>query len=566
MSDDQAPAIAGMPADQTITVDFPDEGAVATWIEPTATDNTPGVVIRQIAGPSSGSMFPLGATTVTYQATDANGNTATASFVVRVNQTPPGSVTFVVNLPADTTFQFTSAEPVLEATVAVVNGRGTSGPIQIRPGTYPIAFAAPAGVGIRDASCSSEGSTLDAMSGQGSVVVTSGVAVVCTVDALDSLAETSALIGEGLEARSQLVVANQPRRDRRLERLNGTPSAPTGINAFGLPVGGLPFSANISQNSASFSYSLSRSDALGARPSSATNLRPNVASSSASGGLEGSTSTQALGRISATDAPLANSNAGGRTYDIWLEGHLVRFEAGGGDGKFAIAHGGIDTLVGSNLLVGFGVQFDWMEFETSTGGTFEGKGYMVGPYATLRLSEQLYLDGRLAYGRSSNTVDPFGFYQDDVDAERLLASASLIGEFHIDAYRIRPELRASYYRETTDAYVDSLGVAIGEGEASIGVVEFGPTVSRRFQLPNGGSVEPFAKADIVWTFDSSNAAAAVRSPETVTTEGVRGRLEAGFSLSGDGGSSLTASGYYDGIGDSNDFSEWGIKLRLQKRF
>ena len=49
-------------------------GASASWTAPTVTDNCPGATIAQTAGPSSGSLFPAGVTTVTYTATDAPGN------------------------------------------------------------------------------------------------------------------------------------------------------------------------------------------------------------------------------------------------------------------------------------------------------------------------------------------------------------------------------------------------------------------------------------------------------------------------------------------------------------
>ncbi len=58
--------------------------AVVTYAA-TVTDNCPGTVITVIAGLPSGSTFPSGVTTVTLQATDASGNTATCSFTVTVN-------------------------------------------------------------------------------------------------------------------------------------------------------------------------------------------------------------------------------------------------------------------------------------------------------------------------------------------------------------------------------------------------------------------------------------------------------------------------------------------------
>jgi Ricin-type beta-trefoil lectin domain-like/HYR domain/Secretion system C-terminal sorting domain len=61
--------------------------AKATWTDPTATDNCPGVVtVTQTAGLTSGSCFPIGTSTVTYKATDAKGNMATCSFTVTVTK------------------------------------------------------------------------------------------------------------------------------------------------------------------------------------------------------------------------------------------------------------------------------------------------------------------------------------------------------------------------------------------------------------------------------------------------------------------------------------------------
>jgi len=55
---------------------------------PCSSSIEPGeVTVNRIAGPASGSNFPIGMTTVTYEATDECGNRATCSFTVTVN--PP---------------------------------------------------------------------------------------------------------------------------------------------------------------------------------------------------------------------------------------------------------------------------------------------------------------------------------------------------------------------------------------------------------------------------------------------------------------------------------------------
>ena len=84
--DAQAPMIAGCPGNiGPVAMDAGVCGAVASWTAPTVNDNCPGATIVQTAGPSSGSLFPAGVTTVTYTATDAAGSTATCSFTVTVS-------------------------------------------------------------------------------------------------------------------------------------------------------------------------------------------------------------------------------------------------------------------------------------------------------------------------------------------------------------------------------------------------------------------------------------------------------------------------------------------------
>jgi hypothetical protein len=56
---------------------------------------------RVVASPASGSLFPLGTTTVTVTATDASGNASTATFVVTVRDTTPPAIT----KPADITVE-----------------------------------------------------------------------------------------------------------------------------------------------------------------------------------------------------------------------------------------------------------------------------------------------------------------------------------------------------------------------------------------------------------------------------------------------------------------------------
>jgi uncharacterized repeat protein (TIGR01451 family) len=86
-----APTLSGVPAPITIEQSSP-SGAPLTLAMPTATDNCGGSVAVSSNAPS---MFPPGATTVTFTAVDAAGNSATAVTTVTVVDTTPPTTTIV---------------------------------------------------------------------------------------------------------------------------------------------------------------------------------------------------------------------------------------------------------------------------------------------------------------------------------------------------------------------------------------------------------------------------------------------------------------------------------------
>jgi hypothetical protein len=80
---DNTVPIISCPASITLEPTCP-SGAIATYTAPVGTDNCPGATTARTAGGASGSVFPIGTTTVTHTVTDASGNTASCSFTVTV--------------------------------------------------------------------------------------------------------------------------------------------------------------------------------------------------------------------------------------------------------------------------------------------------------------------------------------------------------------------------------------------------------------------------------------------------------------------------------------------------
>ena len=83
VNDTQLPVI-NCPANITVNTPAGSCTAVVNYTV-TATDNCPGVTTALQSGLASGASFPVGVTNVTYQATDAAGNTSTCTFTVTVN-------------------------------------------------------------------------------------------------------------------------------------------------------------------------------------------------------------------------------------------------------------------------------------------------------------------------------------------------------------------------------------------------------------------------------------------------------------------------------------------------
>ncbi|TPV32253.1 HYR domain-containing protein [Paucihalobacter ruber] len=83
VTDNEIPVINNTPANISVNTDAGSCDAVVTWTAPTVSDNCPGATLS--TNFNSGDTFPLGTTTVTYNAEDVNGNNAVeTSFTVTV--------------------------------------------------------------------------------------------------------------------------------------------------------------------------------------------------------------------------------------------------------------------------------------------------------------------------------------------------------------------------------------------------------------------------------------------------------------------------------------------------
>jgi hypothetical protein len=162
-----------------------------------------------------------------------------------------------------------------------------------------------------------------------------------------------------------------------------------------------------------------------------------------------------------------------RPFDIWVEGAFARFNDGSDlserRGHLGVLYVGADYRLASNLLVGTLVQFNRSSHDFDalpTGGS--DSGWMVGPYATVRLSHNLFFQARAAWGKTDVKLDLDPTHSDSFDAERWLVRGTLLGQWRWGPWRFRPRASVGYIEEHQESYVSSLGPAIPSQTVALG--------------------------------------------------------------------------------------------------
>jgi hypothetical protein len=278
------------------------------------------------------------------------------------------------------------------------------------------------------------------------------------------------------------------------------------------------------------------------------------------GGPQDNGSTSFSTSLSATREYFSQS----RGLDLWTEAHFQRW----GDnlqgidrtGDFSILYVGADYLLNSWVLVGALVQFDWMTDNSGQLSTsVRGDGWMAGPYATVKLTDNIFLDARGAWGTSTNDITPSGIYKDSFDMDRWLAKTNLTGTWFWRNVRISPSAGVVYVEETQKAYRDSQGTEIDEQSVHLGRFTFGPELGYPTLCNNGLVIEPHVALLGMWDFDKDTAEAV--DGVFATPDSFHVRTEGGLIIRTATGMSGRVAMSYDGIG-SNDFHAWGGQLWL----
>lgn len=459
------------------------------------------------ASPSFTAPNVQGTQNLVFQLVVNDGTADSAPDTVTIAVRAVGSVTIIQRVIGDDrSFSFTSDIGALNGSLTTSAGIGQLSASLVPAGSHTLSAADLSGAGyaLTDISCNDSDSTVNLASRSVAIALSPNENLVCTFTSADTRSAASSAIADFLTARNAALLTQQPDLQRRLDRLNGNPSSNSGVVAHGIPVPKsalLPVSLNI-----------------------------------------GSTGMQASTSLSRAARAVEGPGGSDRALDIWAEAYISRLSYGAHRGNLSVIYAGMDYRFGTDLLAGVMVGFDdFSRRGAITAGAAEGNGWMAGPYVMARISPDLYIDARAAWGKSDNTVSPLGTFNDGFDTNRAYYSGSLVGEFGLgSAATVRPEVTVRYLRESQQAYVDSLGVTVPAQVVDQGDISFRPRLYYTTGIGDGWSLRPYGEAEGILTFGLPDA--------SVLGDSFRMRIEGGLELMSDTGVRIGVGGFYDGIG------------------
>lgn len=426
---------------------------------------------------------------------DINNAGSTSAPLSQIVEAMPELVLRVETDGYDGSFAFTSPEAALNLSISTSGGSGQSAPLPLRSGSYSVSMAdrRADGLLLTAITCSDADSVAHVDTRSLDITLSPAEVLVCTFTIANSAQQTLEEIAAFLEARANVLLANLPSAQRRFARLNGSSGATQSPGS--VLMGYLPILAN-------------------------------------GGALSGAASLAQIESLVGNEQPLR--------FDAWIEGTFGLYGHNGAEGRFGLVSFGADYLVTDDLLIGGFFQIDQLSQENATtGATAGGAGWMAGPYLTARLSESLYLDLMVAGGQAQNRVSPSGTYEDWYGSTRFLASAALQGEWSYGAWTFAPATSLSWFSETSNAYTDSLGVAIPS--TSVEKVQFatGPGVRYTQGIGNGVTLSTSTRFEAVAGYSSSLL---------VPGQGnMHGRISGGLDFGFAGGATLGISLSHDGL-------------------
>jgi outer membrane autotransporter protein len=233
-------------------------------------------------------------------------------------------------------------------------------------------------------------------------------------------------------------------------------------------------------------------------------------------------------------------------------------------GYFGIVYAGIDTKIAENTILGIMISVDWAE-EDATGlasiyagdSEVSGVGWMIGPYLSTALLDNVFLDVRASYGKSNNNID-IDILDSDFSGEfettRWLVQGSLSGQYAWHDLTLVPEATVSYLNEEQDKFSvkdDGTKVGVDSQSFSLGRLRVSTEIALRREWEHG-TFTPYVKPSLIWDFASTGEVIvdgdANLDGEVDDAGALRAAVEGGLRTMGENGVTSDMSVTYDGIG------------------
>ncbi|MFA6140487.1 MAG: hypothetical protein WC684_07170 [Hyphomicrobium sp.] len=268
--------------------------------------------------------------------------------------------------------------------------------------------------------------------------------------------------------------------------------------------------------------------------------------------------------FSVSVSELAAATQGGKPVDpgivdFWVEGRMQSYastslDTGTSDGNVGSIYLGTRSMVGPDIMLGALAQFDRaVESSSLTTPEMAAKGWMAGPYVSMKLGSGVVFDGRAAWGETANVVASPDI--DDSLTARRLVRGKLTGTREVHGWNVAPSVGLVYIEDAVRNSETGQTHAAGTGK-----VEVLPEVSKRFALDDVTFIEPRAAVGAFVGFDDLQALNP--SVTTVQPTDVQVKAEAGVAYGVKDGSSLQATGGVESGTTSTATQNWMGRLQL----
>lgn len=242
--------------------------------------------------------------------------------------------------------------------------------------------------------------------------------------------------------------------------------------------------------------------------------------------------------------------------DFWFEGRHLTYDtvdANANDGSFAVMYFGSKYMLGPDIMLGALAQFDRAgEGASRLGNQVSARGWMAGPYVSMKFGPGVIFDGRAAWGVADNGL-PRGVALDMAPADRRLYRGTLRGNRQLGGWTFAPSVGLSYV-EDTPAMSFSDAEPVGTGR-----LDMLPELKRRFNLDGATYIEPRVAAGGFLSFDDISelrpGGAAAAAPD------LHWKAEAGVALGVKDSVNLEATGGVETGGEAEG-DTWSGRLQL----